>query len=152
MVWQKKGGGEFANSCLHSTPVLFDAERWLRERLAKGEVELQKSYLTRWNKETKQSSQLSANSTSGRKAQFGIPKTSASVSPAKGRTSQRKLLPDATDRRGHPLRRGSLSWPTTEENTRRAALSFAFPLFKIEPQYADSPVTNKNLNEGRTNQ
>jgi|HubBroStandDraft_2_1064218.scaffolds.fasta_scaffold1514125_1 hypothetical protein len=31
-----------------------EAEQWLRERLAEGEVEPQNSYLTRWNMETKQ--------------------------------------------------------------------------------------------------
>jgi hypothetical protein len=31
-----------------------DAEKWLSEQLAKGDVEPQSSYLTRWNNETKQ--------------------------------------------------------------------------------------------------
>jgi hypothetical protein len=50
----KKGFGGFGNSCLRSAQELAEAEQWLRERLAKGEVEPQNSYLTRWNKETKQ--------------------------------------------------------------------------------------------------
>ena len=52
--YTKKGSSEFANSCLRSAQELAEAEQWLRERLAKGEVEPQNSYLTRWNKETKQ--------------------------------------------------------------------------------------------------
>jgi hypothetical protein len=48
------GGGGFTTSCLHSDQELANAEQWLRERLAKGEVEPKSSYLTRWNRETKQ--------------------------------------------------------------------------------------------------
>jgi|SRR5579872_4156132 len=48
-----KDGGGFTTSCLQSAQQLAEAERWLRERLAKGEGGPQNYYLTRWNKETK---------------------------------------------------------------------------------------------------
>jgi hypothetical protein len=51
-----RGTGEigFAACNMRSAQELAEAETWLRERLAKGEVEPESSYLTRWNKETKQ--------------------------------------------------------------------------------------------------
>jgi hypothetical protein len=53
LFYSPKGGGGFTSGSLHSVQELAEAERWLRERLAKGEVKLESSYLTRWNKETK---------------------------------------------------------------------------------------------------
>jgi len=47
-------GAGFASHCLCSAQEVANAEGWLRELLAKGEVDAQNSYLTRWNKETKQ--------------------------------------------------------------------------------------------------
>jgi hypothetical protein len=54
LFYRLKGAGGFANGCMRSANELAEAERWLRERLAKGEVEPQDSYLTRWNRETMQ--------------------------------------------------------------------------------------------------
>lgn len=52
--YSRTGRSEFAGHFLHSAQELADAETWLRERLAKGEVDPHASYLTHWNKETKQ--------------------------------------------------------------------------------------------------
>ena len=53
-LWYRATGGTaFASYGLRSVQELAKAERWLRKRLAKKQVE-PPSYLTRWNKETKQ--------------------------------------------------------------------------------------------------
>ena len=39
---------------LHTSKELVDAEKWLREALAKGEADPNFSYLTKWNPETEQ--------------------------------------------------------------------------------------------------
>lgn len=48
-----KGAAVFSSVCLRSAEGLAEAEAWLRERLAKDEVESKNSYLTRWNKESR---------------------------------------------------------------------------------------------------
>jgi hypothetical protein len=48
------GNGAFAARYLGSVEAVTEAEKWLRERLAAGEVDPAVSYLTRWNKQTKQ--------------------------------------------------------------------------------------------------
>jgi hypothetical protein len=54
-LWYRgKGAIGFAGLFLNSAQELADAEKWLSERLDKGEVEPDSSYLTRWNPETKQ--------------------------------------------------------------------------------------------------
>jgi hypothetical protein len=54
-LWYRSTDGSgFVSQCFHSTQELADAESWLRERLAKGDVESQTSYLSRWNSESKQ--------------------------------------------------------------------------------------------------
>jgi len=49
-----KDQGLFTSHCLHSAQELADAETWLREQLAKGEIEHDVAYLTRWNKQTRE--------------------------------------------------------------------------------------------------
>lgn len=46
--------GRFATSCLHSVEDVTEAEKWLREGLAAGQLDPTVPYLTRWNKHTKQ--------------------------------------------------------------------------------------------------
>jgi hypothetical protein len=48
------GNGVVACSYLSSVGAVTEAEKWLRERLAAGEVDRLVSYLTRWNKRAKQ--------------------------------------------------------------------------------------------------
>ncbi|MFI5117164.1 MAG: hypothetical protein ACHP8B_10760 [Terriglobales bacterium] len=48
------GRGVFCGRYFNSTKEVLEAERWLRERLEKGEVDAEVCYLTRWNGETKQ--------------------------------------------------------------------------------------------------
>jgi hypothetical protein len=54
-LWYRGSAGVgFASHSLNSAQEVADAEKWLRERLEKAEVETDSSYLTRWNHETKQ--------------------------------------------------------------------------------------------------
>ena len=46
--------GIFCGDYFNSPKEVLKAERWLRERLEKGDVDAEVSYLTRWNRETKQ--------------------------------------------------------------------------------------------------
>jgi predicted RNA-binding Zn-ribbon protein involved in translation (DUF1610 family) len=47
------GNGVFVCRYLESVEAVTEAEKWLRERLAAGEVDSSVSYLTRWNDKTK---------------------------------------------------------------------------------------------------
>ena len=53
LCYRARGAKAYAIHCLGSAQELPKAERWLRRRLAKREVDRQNSYLTRWNNETK---------------------------------------------------------------------------------------------------
>jgi hypothetical protein len=54
-LWYRWTDGiAFTSYYLHSVKEVADAEKWLRERLAAGEIDPSVSYLTRWNKKTKQ--------------------------------------------------------------------------------------------------
>jgi hypothetical protein len=52
MFYSPMGREIFTSVCLRSPEELAEAERWLREEIAKRVVDPEKSYLTRWNSET----------------------------------------------------------------------------------------------------
>ena len=51
--YRLSGRVAFTSHCLRTRAQVLRAERWLRNRLADGSVELQTAYLTRWDAETK---------------------------------------------------------------------------------------------------
>src|ERR1019366_6294810 len=54
-LWYRDTGqGIFCGDFLNTGKEVLEAEQWLREALDKGQIDPDGSYLTRWNRETKQ--------------------------------------------------------------------------------------------------